>query len=214
MLDQVDIRAELLNGTEEKRDTSGSTDEKGLYQNAIECIKELEEEEADWQNELVYILEKDNGEKTDLYIKLNELLNVLVKLKKENDSTLYHESLKKIDDSNAAKYIDDVVTRKNNLSILWDILAENWEKGYEIIKTFFGITNFWVEGKSIKRLYRIADKKEIWNLIQAMQEVISFAVEKKMSEEEFKDLLIKEGAEHDQYLEYLGIRYHELCSDK
>ena len=210
VLENDEIRKEIP----AKSDTVELKNEKQLYQSAMEQLKELEEEDRNWEDKVEYILDVGSNDQCELSGKFNAFLRCLMGLKQMEDNQLYFKALGAIKTSKVQEYVDGIVTRRNSLNVLWEIMEENWENGYKILNTMFELKNFLLEGERVKELYNIAKKEDIWKLIQAIQEVITLAFEKNLSEEEFKKMLVEEGADHNQYLEYLGYRYKQLCLNK
>ena len=148
---------------------------------------------------------------TELLAKFNEFLSLLQNLKQIDENRQYFEILNQISDAKVRKCVDVIVHRRYTLGKFWEILDDKWKEGYKIIDTLFDIKIFLLEAKAIKELYSIIEQNDLWSLIQAMQELMSWAFDKGYTKEEFEELLMEEGADDTPYLKYLGQRYKELC---
>lgn len=182
-----------------------------MYHQTLECLKELDEADGSWEEKVNGTISLDWNAGTELLAKFNEFLSLLQNLKQIDENRQYFEILNQISDAKVRKCVDVIVHRRYTLGKFWEILDDKWKEGYKIIDTLFDIKIFLLEAKAIKELYSIIEQNDLWSLIQAMQELMSWAFDKGYTKEEFEELLMEEGADDTPYLKYLGQRYKELC---
>lgn len=202
---------ELWEGLVAKEDVQEGIDAEQVYIKALECLKELDEADGNWSDKIDGSIVLNWDGNSEISSKFDDFLSLLQELKEHDENKRYHAVFEKVQDEKVRKYIDEIVNRRHGLGKLWEILADKWEDGYKIINTLFDIDDFLLEANAIKALYHIIAQNDLWQLIQSMQELISWASEKGYTQDEFQRLLRKEGAPDREYVWYLGVKYKDLC---
>lgn len=202
---------ELWDGLIVKADVQEGINAEQVYLKALEYLKELDEADEDWSDKIDGSIVLNWEGNSEISSKFDEFLSFLQELKENNENKQYHAVLEKLQNEKVRKYIDAIVNRRHGLGKLWEILDDKWEDGYKIINTLFDIDNLLLEANAIKALYQIIAQNDLWQLIQSMQELISWAFERGYTQDEFQRLLRKEGAPDREYVWYLGVKYKELC---
>lgn len=216
VLDQEEVRRELLGKINISQIATGSEDVSELKEQLNECVKELEEEDTRWETHIRDVLRKNKRDKTsELARKFQELLEILLKLKLSPDKKAYTEWLGNLSDENARVYIEEIILRREGLNYFWELVSEDWKKAYEVLDILFGIRWFVAAGKAIQKIEELGiPKAVVKEMAFSFQEIISQAKEDELSKEEFCELLLEEGAEDKEYVYYIAEKYIILTDEK
>lgn len=190
--------------------TNNQKDKKENDECIRECFNELDELNTFWSDYILDCFEKNMEfpQKSDLFKKIQELITYGIKVNLNEYKMSYQEFLYNITNCRTRGFLDDVIQRRTCLNVLWDIVENDWQSAYKIIDMIFEVQDFVSAGGMIKEIEELGiPKKEIPNLLLALQSLVTNALEKMLTKEEFCMVLEAEGAEDGPFVYYVAEKY-------